>query len=150
MGSVEAIFLRPAARLAVRSVDRAEAVAECGLEGDHAGGGKRQVTVLSLESWQDACAEFGRPLDPAVRRANVVVAGVDLAQSIGRTLRLGGATVEILGETRPCELMDDDGRLGLDAALRKDRRGGVFGAIVTSGTVQVGDDVAILARPDAD
>lgn len=144
MGTVEAIFLRPAARLPVRSVARAEAVADQGLDGDHAVGGKRQVTVLSLEAWRDACAELGRPLDPAVRRANIVVSGLDLAQSIGRVLRVGGALVDVRGETRPCELMDDDGRIGLDAALRKSLRGGVFGSIRRGGELRVGDDAELL------
>lgn len=115
-----------------------------GLEGDHAGGGKRQITILSIESWRDACAELGRELSPAVRRANIVVAGVDLAASIGRSLRLGETVVDVLGETRPCELMDDDGRIGLDAALRPARRGGVFGSIRVSGDVKIGDEAELL------
>ena len=94
MGSVEAIFLRPAARLPVRSVDSADAVSARGLDGDHTSGGKRQVTVLSLEAWRDACAELGREVDPSVRRANILVAGVDLTNSIGRPLRVGGVVID--------------------------------------------------------
>ena len=135
MGAVEAIYLRPGARVPVRSVPRAVARAGEGLEGDHAGGGRRQVTILSLE----ACSELGANLDPGVRRANVLVSGVDLRACLGRRLRLGTVEVEVFGETRPCELMDNDGRIGLDAALRKDWRGGVFGAVRTGGTLAVGD-----------
>ncbi len=141
MGAVEAIYLRPGARVPVRSVPRAVARAGEGLEGDHAGGGRRQVTILSLEAWREACRELGADLDPGVRRANVLVSGVDLRACLGRRLRLGTVEVEVLGETRPCELMDDDGRIGLDAALRKDWRGGVFGAVRTGGTLAVGDPV---------
>jgi len=146
MGSVEAIFLRPAARLPVRSVDSADAVSARGLDGDHTNGGKRQVTVLSLEAWRDACAELGREVDPSVRRANILVAGVDLTNSIGRPLRVGGVVIDVLGETRPCELMDDDGRVGLDAALRKELRGGVFGSIRVGGPIRVGDLVELGDR----
>ena len=78
MGTVEAIFLRPAARLPVRPVQRATAVVGQGLDGDHAGGGKRQVTILAREAWDDACRELGQDVEPAVRRANVLVSGVDL------------------------------------------------------------------------
>ena len=93
-------------------------------------------------------SELGANLDPGVRRANVLVSGVDLRACLGRRLRLGTVEVEVLGETRPCELMDDDGRIGLDAALRKDWRGGGFGAVRTGGTLAVGDLVqAEIDRP---
>ncbi|MFM1870616.1 MAG: hypothetical protein RL398_38, partial [Planctomycetota bacterium] len=35
-------------------------------------------------------------------------------------------------------LMDDDGRLGLQAALRPARRGGVYGRILSGGELTVG------------
>lgn len=144
MGTVEAIYLRPAARVPTREVARAVAIQGQGLDGDHAVGGRRQVTILSLEAWRAACGELGQDVDPRVRRANVVVAGVDLRRAIGRRLRLGEVEVDVLGETRPCELMDDDGRVGLDAALRRDRRGGVFGVVELGGVIARGDDVTLV------
>ena len=45
-GTVMQVFLRPSARTPVRAVDAARAVAGLGLEGDHAGGGRRQITLL--------------------------------------------------------------------------------------------------------
>jgi len=137
-GRLLAIWLRPAARLPARAVDCALAVAGRGLDGDHAGGGKREVTVLAREAWDAACAEFGRAVDPQVRRANLFVEGIDLGAAIGRTLRIGDVVVEVLGETRPCELMDDDGRIGLQAAIRPERRGGVHGRIANGGELRVG------------
>lgn len=133
-----AIHLRPGARIPVRRVERAVAVAGKGLEGDHAGGGNRQVTLLSAQAWRAACAALGRDLDPGVRRANLVVDDPELANTIGTRLRIGEVVIEIVGETRPCELMDDDGRLGLQAALRPQRRGGVYGRIVSGGELTVG------------
>ncbi|MCA8954337.1 MAG: MOSC domain-containing protein [Planctomycetes bacterium] len=132
----------------MRSVDAARAVADQGLEGDHAVGGRRQITLLALESWLAACAEFGGEhpveLDPGVRRANLLVEGLDLGASIGGRIAIGEVVIEVLGETRPCELMDDDGRLGLQAALRPQRRGGVFGRIVAGGELRVGMVSAIV------
>lgn len=144
-GKIEALWLRPAARLPVQSVAQALAIAGQGLDGDHAGGGKRQITILSREAWDAACRTLGRALDPGTRRANVMVSGIDLATAIGATLQLGTVLIELLGETRPCELMDDGGRLGLQAALRPERRGGVFGRILQGGTLQVGDACTIVA-----
>ncbi len=148
------IYLRPAARLPAQPVPRALAIAGQGLEGDHAGGGKRQVTLLDVESWRDACRELGRDLDPAVRRANLLVAGIDLGAAIGSRIVIGEVAIEVLGETRPCELMDDDGRLGLQMALRPERRGGVYGRITTGGELAVGMSCRVepnvgSARPHA-
>lgn len=141
MPTLRAIYLRPGARVPVRPVDHAVAITGEGLQGDHAVGGRRQVTLLSLEAWQAACADFGRDVDPAVRRANLLVEGLDLGAAIGGALRIGEVVIDCVGETRPCELMDDDGRIGLCASLRPDRRGGVHGTIRSGGALRVGDEV---------
>ncbi len=141
------IYLRPASRLPARSVERARAVAGIGLDGDHAGGGKRQVTLLSLDAWRAACGEIGRDLDPSVRRANLLVDGIDLSPTIGSQIVFGEVVIEVLGETRPCELMDDDGRLGLQKALRPDRRGGVYGRILRGGELAVGMSCRVQQGP---
>lgn len=137
--TVRAIWLRPGARIPPVAVARANAIAGRGLDGDHAGGGKRQITLLAEEAWAAACRELGRDLDPCVRRANVLVAGLDLAATIGRTLAIGDVRLEVLGETRPCELMDDAGRTGLMRALQSGRRGGVYGRILVGGELRTGD-----------
>lgn len=143
-GRVLRLFLRPAHRKPVREVDEALAIAGQGLQGDHADGGWRQVTLLAEESWRAACAALGPDavLPPLLRRANVLVAGVELGAAIGGQLRLGAVLVEVLGETRPCQLMDDS-RAGLRAALKPERRGGVFGRILTGGVLRVGDVVTV-------
>lgn len=133
-----AICLRPGARIPPVRAERALAVTNTGLEGDHAQGGKRQVTLLSIEAWRAACAELGRELDPSTRRANLVVAGLDLENAIGGTVTIGDVVIDVLGETRPCELMDDGGRIGLQKALRPQKRGGVYGKIRSGGELRVG------------
>lgn len=144
MGKLVQIYLRPSARTPVKSVVRAEAVAGQGLEGDHAGGGKRQVTLISRQAWQDALAELGGdPLDPGTRRANLLVEGLDLGASIGRRLRIGPVELQVEGETRPCGLMDD-ARQGLRDALVPACRGGVYARILSGGPLAVGDEVALL------
>jgi MOSC domain-containing protein YiiM len=151
-GLVEAIHLRPAARMPTRSVASALAIQQRGLVGDHAGTGRREITLVSREAWDAACAELGRSLDPAVRRANLVVSGLPLGELIGQCLAIGQVRIELVGETRPCELMDDLGGVGLCAALRPERRGGVHGRILAGGTIAVGDvvTVALATRDRAD
>ncbi|MEO6595428.1 MAG: MOSC domain-containing protein, partial [Planctomycetota bacterium] len=97
--------------------------------------------------WERACADLGADVDPAVRRANLLVEGVDLAKCIGGVLQVGKIVIDVLGETRPCELLEGPGRVGLCATLRREHRGGVYGAVRTGGDVCVGDDcVAVPAR----
>ena len=60
-GALTRIFLRPSARTPVRSVSETSAVPGGGLDGDHAGGGARQVTILSEEAWRDVRNELGKP-----------------------------------------------------------------------------------------
>jgi MOSC domain-containing protein YiiM len=146
-GRLLAIYLRPGARQPVRAVDRATATAGVGLEGDHAAGGKRQVTVLSRQAWERAAAELGTSVDPAVRRANLYVDGIELSACIGSALQIGPVVIDVVGETRPCELLEGPGRLGLCAALRPERRGGVHGTVRTGGELQVGDLCQVLASP---
>lgn len=142
MPQVLALYLRPSARTPVRAVPLAQAITDQGLDGDHAVGGRRQVTLLDIAAWNDACRETGVTLDPSHRRANIVVEGIDLAASIGQVLRIGTSRLQILGETRPCELLDDSA-LGLNKALRPHRRGGVYGRVLEGGPIRIDDPVSI-------
>ena len=142
-GRLERIYLRPSARTPVREVEAAEAKVGSGLAGDHARGGKREVTLISREAWERACEELGEILEPSARRANLLLGGVDLAQSRGRKLQIGGVVLEINGETKPCQLMDDT-RLGLWDALKPEWRGGVYARVLTGGELRVGDSARLL------
>ena len=143
MGKVVGIYLRPSARTPVGRVESAEAVVGQGFEGDHAGAGNRQVTLIEREKWEAVCDELGQELDSGVRRANVVVEGVALQSAIGKQLQLGAALLEIVGELRPCKLMDDSAD-GLQGALSPDCRGGVYGRVVQGGPVNVGASIRIV------
>jgi MOSC domain-containing protein YiiM len=126
-------------------------VANRGLRGSADQNGRRQITIISQERWAMVQHQLATPLDPSLRRANLMISGIDLMASRGKRLRIGPALVEIWGETRPCRLMDE-AHAGLRDALRPDWSGGVFGIILEGGDVQVGDAVEILpevwpARP---
>lgn len=132
------IFLRPGARVPVRRVASVEAIAGQGLVGDHASGGTRQVTLLDLGAWRRACAELGVDLDPAARRANLVLDGLELRGATGRRLRIGAVVLELGRETRPCELLDA-AHVGLCQSLRVEWRGGVGARVLSGGTLAIGD-----------
>ncbi len=112
-----------------------------GIEENANQGGKRQVTVISKEAFADVSAELEALIDPSWRRANFMVSGVDLRESRGRVLVVGAVRLRIVGETRPCERMDEAHR-GLRAALSPEWRGGVYGEVLTGGDVAVGCEVS--------
>ena len=56
MGKLLKIYLRPSSGTPVLEAPQAHAVPGAGLDDDHAGSGKRQVTILSREGWEAACA----------------------------------------------------------------------------------------------
>jgi MOSC domain-containing protein YiiM len=123
-------------------LERAEAEPGTGLRGDQKRGHRRQVTLLAAEAWETAAAELGVAAPPSARRANVVIRGLDLADTLGRRLRVGPVLIQVNGETDPCELMDRVAP-GLKDALTPERRAGVFGAVVEGGAMAVGDPVTV-------
>ncbi len=142
-GRLRSIYLRPAKRTPVRAVQDAQALREVGLEGDHAAGGHRQLTLLDAAAWQAACAALDCQLEPGLRRANLLLEGVSLVESLGRKLRIGDVLIEVTGETKPCPLMEQV-RPGLLEALRPEWRGGAFGRILKGGSLACGDAVVFV------
>lgn len=145
-GRVQALWVKRAHRGPMDAAARVTLVAGEGVRGSADRGGSRQVTVISEERWDHLLEQLGERPDPVVRRANVLVRGVELPVRRGGVLRLGEARLRIKGETRPCERMDE-ALDGLRAALRADVGGGVYGEVLTGGIVQVGDPVAWEDEP---
>lgn len=142
MGRVEAIYVKRVRRGPMDAVPQAELVAERGIVGNANQGSRRQVTVLAQEVWDAVMAELSGSLPPSARRANLVVSGLALAHTRGQQLLVGDARLQIMGETRPCERMEE-ALPGLEAALREHWRGGVFAAVLEGGVVRVGDPAAL-------
>ena len=112
-----------------------------GLAGNADRGGRRQVTLLSSERWNELMAEVGASLESRARRANLVVSGLDLQDTRGRILKVGSCRLLIGGETRPCELMEE-AATGLQTAMRERWGGGVFAEVLDGGAIAIGDTVA--------
>ncbi|HWN41029.1 MAG TPA: MOSC domain-containing protein [Thermoanaerobaculia bacterium] len=116
-------------------------VARKGVEGNANQGGRRQVTLLTEEGWSAATEELGAALDPATRRANLLLAGVSLEGTRGRILRIGPVRLRIWTECAPCYQMDQ-AHPGLQKALRPHWRAGACAQVVEGGEIRVGDEVA--------
>jgi MOSC domain-containing protein YiiM len=112
-----------------------------GIEGNANQGGRRQVTIITRERWEELMRDLRADVPPGARRANLLIAGLDLQDSRDRILRVGPVRLKINGETRPCERMEE-AHPGLQALMRDRWGGGAFAEVLDGGEILVGDPVA--------
>ncbi len=143
-GRLEAIWIKRAHMGPMDAAPEAELVAGRGIRGNADQGRRRQVTVIERNAWDAALQDVGDAVAPSARRANLMISGIDLAQTRGRILRVGECRLEVGGETRPCYRMDE-AMEGLQQALKKDWRAGVFCVVLDDGVIRVGDEVRLEA-----
>ena len=164
-GLLEAIWIKRAHKGPMDSVSEAELLEGRGLKGNADQGGRRQVAILSKERWEEAVAglaeaeeqsgppissgdnQSGNYIQPKDRRANLFVSGLDLEDTRGWKLTVGGYRMVIAGETKPCAFMDDICD-GLQDALRPHWGGGAYAQVLDSGTISIGDYVMLTPPSD--
>lgn len=139
-GRVEQIWIKRSKRGVMDPVQHAVVRTNRGIVGNANQGGRRQVTILEQERWQEHVAALNATLDPARRRANILVSGCDLRNSRNQVLQIGKVRFRIAGETKPCERMDE-ALPGLQAVMRPEWGGGAFAIVLDEGEIQVGDEV---------
>ena len=139
-GRLEAIWIKRMKRGPMDFVEQALVQAGQGLVGNANQGGRRQVTMIERENWAELMTEVGGTLPPSARRANLLIRGFSLYRSAKRVLRIGSCRIRILGETRPCERMEETWP-GLQAAMSRAWTGGAFGEVLDDGEILVGDSV---------
>src|SRR6266436_6789605 len=98
--TIETIWIKRAKRGPMDPVAKAQTIAGRGIVGNANQGGRRQVTLIDADDWEELMRILGGTLAPSARRANVMLRGVDLTSSRGKVLSLGACKLRIYGETR--------------------------------------------------
>ena len=144
-GKIVGLCIRPGRRQTPEERPSLTIAPGTGVVDDHGTSEKRQITIMAQEAWNDAAGLVDGDPSWTTRRANVLVEGVDLESLLlGGRLTLGECEISIVGETFPCDQMDEACD-GLKNALLPETRGGVYGRIENAGTISVGDVAAVKA-----
>ena len=145
MANLIGIAIKPQGETVMQELQQAALSCERGVEGDCRGKpGPRQVTLMSLADWQAACSELGIERHWTDRRANLLVDELSLEKTKGKRIQVGGALLEITGETDPCHRMESL-HPGLFNALATGWRGGVTCRVVRGGLLLPHSEVTLLS-----
>lgn len=153
--SVERIFISREPGSAQQECERIRVERDKGIVGDRHFGRNdwpgQNLTLVEAEEIERFCAEFGRPVDLAITRRNLVTRGVRLNALVGCTFTLGGVTLRGIETCEPCSSL---GRALANEALPAAavvRRwvgcGGLRAMVVEGGEIAVG--AALALTPDA-
>ena len=125
----------------ISDCDEIECVAGSGIRGDRYFDFKEdfkgQITFFSHDVFEEVKKRFGLPsLEASAFRRNVVIAGVDLNEFIGKRFRIGDVEFEGAEEAAPCYWMDEACAPGVEEFLRGN--GGLRCRIRESGLLRKG------------
>jgi MOSC domain-containing protein YiiM len=137
-GRLEAIWIKQSHKGPMDPVDRTTLDPAGGISGNADYGSERQVTLVEREIWDGIRDDLDESIHPVMRRANLLVAGIPLANSSGRVLQVGSCRIVVRGETKPCHRIDD-AYPGLQAALATNWGAGAWGIVLSGGEIKVGD-----------
>ena len=149
---VVSIHITPRAEAPMEAVERVEAVAGRGLNGDRYFTGEGtfsgtveapsfEVTLVEREMLEAFNKRSGHDLAPGDLRRNIVTKGVSLNELVGKTFRVGDV---VLRGTRLCEPCNHLATIVHKDVLNMVHQAGLRAGIVKSGTIRVGDSVSIL------
>ena len=113
LGTLQGIAIRAASRAPMQEQQQVEVTTTNGIVQDYCGTGLRQVTLLDVGQWQEVLDALGIDLPWHTRRANLLIAGIDLSATVGRRLQIGTCrfAIDAIVANRPLRLtFSYDGR----------------------------------------
>jgi hypothetical protein len=146
-GTVEEMWIAPAAGAPARSRQAARAVAGRGLDGDRAFAGTgtfpsgppgSALTLISAE----VCESFSPPLRPDEHRRNLVTRGIELNRLVGLEFTIGEVRCRGMRLCEPCMVIQRRASRPLLRPLI--HRAGLRADILTSGRVRIGDRISVI------
>jgi MOSC domain-containing protein YiiM len=152
LGVVEGIHTTASSAQPLRPLSRVRAIAGVGLEGDRYAlqtgrysadpQPERQITLIEAEEIEALAAGSGIALEPGESRRNVTTRGIRLNALVGRRFRIGDVECQGVRLCEPCQNLVDV--LGQPVLKPLVHRAGLRAAILTSGEITLGDEVAVL------
>jgi MOSC domain-containing protein YiiM len=147
-GRVEAIFLSPEHGELPAPVERVNARAGRGLEGnryywdDGTAPPGCAITLIASEAVEAAVSEGDLSVEPAATRRNVLTRGIDVNALVGKRFRIGTVECEGVELCEPCQSLEAMTQPGMIKAFV--HRGGLNADILTDGEISVGDAVVVV------
>jgi MOSC domain-containing protein YiiM len=146
-GTVEGIFTTAETGGDIEQRDDVEAVAKRGLRGDRYFSERERdtgnhLTLIEREAVEAIERESGIELAPGEHRRNVETSDVALNHLVGERFRVGDAVCRGVELCEPCSYLQNMTEDGVLSALL--HRGGLRAELLESGTVRVGDSVAVV------
>ncbi len=149
LGTVEGIWIAPAAGEPARQLQQVLALAGLGLDGDrHVTGtgtfpsGLPGSALTLIEA--EVCESFDPPLSADDHRRNVVTRGIDLNALVGREFSVGAVRCRGMRLCEPCRVIA--GYAGRPIIRPLVHRGGLRADILDGGSIAVGDMVAATSE----
>ena len=147
-GEIVEINISPEEERLPEPVERVNAIAGRGLEGDRylvpeSEAGKHpneEITLIAVEGLEDFERESGIKVTPAESRRQVATRGIDLNELVGRRFRVGPLECEGTELCEPCTHLEGLTQPGVLKGLV--HRGGLRAQILNGGEIAVGDPVA--------
>ncbi len=147
-GTIESIYIAPAATATPVSVKEVLALPGAGLEGDRYAAGKGtfskpepdyELTLIEAEAVEALKRDYGVELAAGESRRNLVTRGVALNHLVGRDFQIGEVKARGIRLCEPCDHLQRVTGRELIKGLR--HRGGLRAQILTQGTIRIGDSV---------
>ena len=147
-GTIESIYIAPAATATTVSVKEVLAIPGVGLEGDRYALGQGtfykpepdyELTLIEAEAMEALKRDYDVELAPGESRRNLVTRGVALNHLVGRDFHIGEVKARGIRLCEPCDHLQRVTGRELIKGLR--HRGGLRAQILTRGTIRIGDSV---------